>query len=67
MQEKGAALSEDGLDLFKGKRVLDIGCHVGATALQVAAHYAPESILGIDIDPKLIKAAISNLHKIINA
>lgn len=46
--------------------MLDIGCHIGATSLQIASHYDPAKVLGIDIDPQLIKAAIANLHKKVN-
>lgn len=53
-------------NLFEGKRVLDIGCHIGNIALQVAAMYSPKIIIGVDIDPVMIKAAINNMHKVIN-
>jgi len=52
--------------LFKDKRVLDIGCHIGSLSLQIGAHYDPESVLGIDIDPQMVKASISNLHRLVN-
>ena len=54
-------------DLFQGKRVLDIGCHIGSISLQIAAHYNPTQVLGIDIDPKMIKAAIANMQKLVNS
>ena len=44
-------------EIFKDKRVLDIGCNYGATALQIAAFYAPDSVLGVDIDPQMVKSA----------
>ena len=52
--------------LFEGKRVLDIGCHIGNVALQVAAMYSPKISIGVDIDPAMVKAAINYMHKVIN-
>lgn len=46
--------------------MLDIGCHVGAFSLQIASYFEPENVLGVDIDHTLIKAAISNMHKLVN-
>ena len=65
-QEKRSQVG-DAASLFKGKKVLDIGCHIGAVSLQIAAFYEPASVLGIDIDPKLIKTAIENLQRVVNA
>ena len=53
--------------MFAGKRVLDIGCHIGTISLQIAAHHAPANVLGVDIDPLMIKAAIANLHRVVNS
>ena len=52
--------------VFKGKRVLDIGCNVGEIAMQIAALYDPRIVIGVDIDPMIITAAINNMHKAIN-
>lgn len=48
-------------DLFKNKDILDIGCNVGHMTIAVGRSLAPKSILGIDIDPKLIGRARRNL------
>ena len=52
--------------LFTHKRILDIGCHSGVVSLQIAAQFAPQIVIGVDIDRNLIKSAINNMHKIIN-
>ncbi|KAK7047921.1 hypothetical protein VNI00_006249 [Paramarasmius palmivorus] len=44
-------------DIFKGKRVLDIGCNEGFVTIQIAQKYHPQKILGVDIDDTLIRAA----------
>ena len=49
-------------ELFIGKRVLDIGCHAGQVSLQIAAHCNPAIVIGIDIDERLIRNAIENVH-----
>lgn len=41
-------------DLFLDKTILDIGCNKGVITIQVAELLNPKSILGIDIDSKLI-------------
>lgn len=43
---------------FAGKKVLDIGCHAGIVTLQIAKHYKPASIKGIDIDYRLVNEAV---------
>ena len=48
---------------FKDKQVLDIGCNVGRVTLKVARHFAPKSIIGMDIDRNLIGIARNNLRK----
>ncbi|XP_055372866.1 7SK snRNA methylphosphate capping enzyme bin3 [Condylostylus longicornis] len=48
-------------DLFVNKDVLDIGCNVGHMTIAVAKKLSPKSILGIDIDPKLISRARRNI------
>jgi trans-aconitate methyltransferase len=35
----------------------DIGCNVGTLTLEVGRRFAPKSLLGIDIDPELIRVA----------
>ena len=34
-----------------------MGCNVGAMSFEVGRRFAPKSILGIDIDPELIRVA----------
>lgn len=48
-------------ELFTNKDVLDIGCNVGYMTMCIAKRFAPKSILGIDIDKKLIDQARRNL------
>lgn len=47
--------------LFKDKDVLDIGCNVGHLTTAVAKNFSPRSVLGVDIDSKLIRRARQNL------
>lgn len=49
-------------ELFIGKRVLDIGCHAGQVCLQIATHYSPAIVIGVDIDERLIRNAVENVH-----
>ena len=35
----------------------DIGCNVGSLTLEIGRRFAPKSLLGIDIDPELIRVA----------
>ena len=49
-------------DLFKGKRVLDIGCNTGVVSMFIARNLDPQYVLGIDIDPVLIKKARHQLQ-----
>lgn len=51
------------LHLFKNKDVLDIGCNVGLMTLAVAKLLSPKSIVGVDIDRKLINLARNKLKK----
>ena len=46
---------------FSAKDVLDIGCNVGHVTLAIARNLNPRSILGIDIDENLIRAAKQNV------
>ena len=52
--------------LFKQKRLLDIGCNVGAISTHIAALYDPKVVIGVDVDPVLITAAIGQMHRVIN-
>lgn len=47
--------------LFKDKDILDIGCNVGLLTIAVGQLLRPKSIVGIDIDKKLIHRARKNL------
>ena len=47
---------------FNGKDCLDIGCNVGHLTLWTARHLNPKTILGVDIDNQLIKAARNNIR-----
>lgn len=40
--------------LFNHKDVLDIGCNVGHISIAVARDFGAKSVMGIDIDNKLI-------------
>ena len=42
---------------FHNKRCLDIGCNEGVITLAVVQRFAPLSMLGVDIDEGLVKAA----------
>jgi 7SK snRNA methylphosphate capping enzyme len=42
---------------FTGKDVLDVGCNVGEITTAVAKFFRPRSIVGVDIDRKLIEQA----------
>lgn len=48
-------------DIFHRKRVLDIGCNTGVVTIQLACHYQPSEILGIDIDNGLVNKARKNV------
>lgn len=50
-------------ELFEGKEVLDIGCNAGIVTIAVASTYLPKSILGIDIDQRLISLAKRNVRR----
>lgn len=49
-------------DYFLNKDCLDIGCNDGSLTIMLAIKYFPKSMLGIDIDFKLINKAIDNLQ-----
>lgn len=54
------------MDLFYGKDVLDIGCNIGHVTLSVARDFCAKSIVGMDIDCKLINIARKNIQYYIN-
>lgn len=49
-------------DWFEGKDVLDIGCNVGDITYNIAKLYNPKTIVGLDIDEKLINTAMKSLN-----
>ncbi|XP_063236696.1 7SK snRNA methylphosphate capping enzyme bin3-like [Bacillus rossius redtenbacheri] len=50
-------------DLFKDKDVLDVGCNAGHVTLLVARDHGPRSVVGLDIDAKLVAAARRNARR----
>ncbi|KAG8838316.1 hypothetical protein FRC20_006458 [Serendipita sp. 405] len=44
-------------DIFKGKRVLDLGCNEGWLTVDIAQHFHPSKVIGVDIDGDLIRGA----------
>lgn len=54
------------MDLFYGKDVLDIGCNIGHVTFSVARDFGAKSIVGMDIDRKLINIARKNVQYYIN-
>ena len=49
---------------FEGRRVLDIGCNSGVITFAMAEHFAPRSILGVDIDGHLVSRALKRLARL---
>ncbi|KAI8059555.1 Bicoid-interacting protein 3-domain-containing protein [Gongronella butleri] len=49
-------------DLFKDKKVLDIGCNSGNISILIAREMHPQHVLGVDLDEQLIQFANSNLR-----
>ncbi|KAL1921984.1 uncharacterized protein VTP21DRAFT_10626 [Calcarisporiella thermophila] len=47
---------------FEGRKVLDIGCNSGILTIDVAIHFQPSQILGVDIDPSLVRKAERNVQ-----
>ncbi|CAE6460397.1 unnamed protein product [Rhizoctonia solani] len=43
--------------LFKGKRVLDIGCNEGWVTCEIASRYEGQEVVGVDIDAELVSRA----------
>ncbi|XP_050062788.1 7SK snRNA methylphosphate capping enzyme-like [Aphis gossypii] len=54
------------IDLFCGKDVLDIGCNIGHVTFSVARDFGAKSVVGMDIDRKLINIARKNIQHYIN-
>lgn len=48
---------------IQGKKILDVGCNEGMVTLCLADRFQIKSILGIDVDGKLIKKARRNLYE----
>lgn len=44
--------------MFEGKRCLDIGCNAGELTAAIAHRFAPQHILGVDIDGSLVRLAL---------
>ncbi|CAH0768359.1 unnamed protein product [Bemisia tabaci] len=53
-------------ELFFDKDVLDIGCNIGHITLTIARDFGARSIVGLDIDKKLIQVARTNIKHYIN-
>lgn len=49
-------------EIFKGKDVLDIGCNSGLISIELSRIHNCKSILGVDIDPNLIRKSRTNLN-----
>jgi len=49
---------------FAGKRVMDIGCNEGLVGLSIAVRCKPAKMLGVDIDPHLVKKAREKLARL---
>jgi len=47
-------------DWFAGKDVLDVGCNTGELTMALAKQFRPRSIVGMDIDRKLVDQARRN-------
>lgn len=52
--------------LFEGKDILDIGCNIGHITLSIARDFGAKSIVGLDIDKKLIAIARKNVRHYVN-
>uniref|UniRef100_A0A1Y1L154 RNA methyltransferase n=1 Tax=Photinus pyralis TaxID=7054 RepID=A0A1Y1L154_PHOPY len=48
-------------EMFADKDILDIGCNIGHITLSIARDYGAKSIVGVDIDKKLIEIAHKNI------
>ncbi|GLV35998.1 uncharacterized protein CBL_09784 [Carabus blaptoides fortunei] len=52
--------------IFEGKDILDIGCNIGHITLSIARDFGAKSVVGIDIDKKLIGIARKNVRHYVN-
>jgi len=52
------------LDLFKNKRLLDIGCNNGFITVEIAKRFGVRYITGFDIDDQFIKEANSGIKSV---
>lgn len=43
--------------LFDDQEILDVGCNNGMISIEIAKMFSPKSVVGLDIDKKLIKRA----------
>jgi SAM-dependent methyltransferase len=58
----GAALMQRA-NYRSGERVVDIGCGAGGTSIEIARQVGAEgSVLGVDISPQLVAAAVRRAH-----
>ena len=53
-------------ELFHEKDILDIGCNIGHVTLTIARDFGARSVVGLDIDRKLIGIARNNVKHYIN-
>ncbi|KAK3919659.1 7SK snRNA methylphosphate capping enzyme [Frankliniella fusca] len=53
-------------ELFRDRDVLDIGCNVGHITLSIGRDFRARSVVGIDIDRKLIEIARKNVRHYVN-
>ncbi|BGP34900.1 hypothetical protein JCM10296v2_006724 [Rhodotorula toruloides] len=44
-------------DWVTGKKLLDVGCNTGAVSVELAQRFSPAKVVGVDIDPGLIRQA----------
>ncbi|KAH8268106.1 hypothetical protein KR026_000113, partial [Drosophila bipectinata] len=51
-------------DLLRDKQVLDIGCNSGHLSIQIARQFHLKSLVGLDIDQGLVKAAQSAIYNL---
>lgn len=57
--------SSNGLsDIVEGKRCLDLGCNSGLVTIDIAMHFRPSWIIGVDLDRDLILKARSSLENL---
>nr|CBE66668.1 CG1239-PA [Drosophila ananassae] len=51
-------------DLLRDKQVLDIGCNSGHLSIQIARQFQVKTLVGMDIDQGLVKAAQSTIYNL---